>query len=54
MKLLLFVMVTKYCILGNTDQLLKEIDTLYRVVAVSQFGTSLQTLMLLYQVLESR
>uniref|UniRef100_A0A914UHC0 CCAAT-binding factor domain-containing protein n=1 Tax=Plectus sambesii TaxID=2011161 RepID=A0A914UHC0_9BILA len=38
---------------GNVEQLLAEIDTLYQVVAKSNFGTSMQTLKLLYQVLDA-
>ncbi len=33
---------------------MKDLETLYRVVAVSQMGVSVQALLLLYQVLDAR
>ncbi|VDK76325.1 unnamed protein product [Litomosoides sigmodontis] len=39
------------CAKGNVDNLIKEIDTLYKILHQSNFSTALQTLKLLYQLL---
>lgn len=41
-------------ILGDEDKLVKEIDTLYKILHQSNFSTALQTLKLLYHLLTSR